>query len=124
MLVMPALISSLEDVDDLLRQMEMHYLRNTTPNLHFALLTDFNDAAAQHLPADNQVVEQAVAGITALNDKYGAGTVRPFFFLHRQRLWNAGEGVWMGWERKRGKLHEFNRAAARQHHDVVYGDRG
>ncbi|HSD84309.1 MAG TPA: glucoamylase family protein, partial [Anaerolineae bacterium] len=126
MLVMPALIASEEDVDNLLRQMEMHYLRNATPNLHFALLTDFTDAAAQHLPGDSSLVEYAVAGTATLNDKYGTATTKPFFFLHRQRLWNASEGVWMGWERKRGKLHEFNyllRGSAVTSFTTVTGDR-
>src|SRR4029077_19736732 len=28
--------------------------------------------------------------------------------FHRKRVWNELEGKWMGWERKRGKLHELN----------------
>ena len=50
----------------------------------------------------------ATAGIEALNDTYGDGGAGPFYLFHRPRLWNPHERVWMGYERKRGKLDEFN----------------
>ena len=91
-------------VDDL----EVRFLGNRDPHLHFALLTDFADAdAADRCPATTRLVaERARAASTQLNARYGAGR---FFFFHRERRWNAGEQRWMGWERKRGKLVEFNR---------------
>ena len=57
-------------------------------------------------PGDQELVELATELITALNAQQGA---ERFYLLHRKRQWNASEGKWMGWERKRGKLHEFNR---------------
>ncbi len=52
----------------------------------------------------------AVEEISRLNHKYGPGPAGDrFLLLHRRRVWNAAQGVWMGWERKRGKLHELNR---------------
>ena len=98
----------------LLRQIEQHYLRNPDPNLYFGLLTDYGDAAQQHLPGDAALLEQQRAGIVLLNERYGAltgpgGHPGPFCMFHRERLWNETENRWIGWERKRGKLHELNR---------------
>ncbi len=58
-----------------------------------------------------ELLGAAIAGVGRLNDRYGPAADGPrlFFLLHRRRLWNEGEGKWIGWERKRGKLHEFNR---------------
>ncbi|RIK54284.1 MAG: hypothetical protein DCC57_07000, partial [Chloroflexi bacterium] len=108
MVVIPALINRAPDVDELFRQLELHYLRNTDPNGHvtFAVLTDFGDAAAETLPDDAALLAHAQETVARLNRQYPG---QPFYFFHRKRLWNSSEGVWMGWERKRGKLHEFNR---------------
>ena len=89
--------------------------RNPDHNLYFALLTDFGDAHEQHLPGDAALLEQARAGIGVLNERYASepGALRaqdgPFCMFHRERRWNEQEGRWIGWERKRGKLHELNR---------------
>lgn len=109
MVVIPSLLSDLEGIDFLLNQMELHYLRNRDPNLGFAILTDFSDAPEEHTPQDDTLVDQAREGIASLNRKYGRGSKDdPFYFFHRQRVWNPQERCWMGWERKRGKLVEFN----------------
>ncbi|CAN5406137.1 hypothetical protein BH10CHL1_BH10CHL1_00970 [soil metagenome] len=106
MVVVPALLANHADVETLLAQLELHYLRNPDPQLTFALLADFVDAAQQQLPADEDLLDKARAQVEALNRKYPH---QPFYYFHRQRLWNPSENVWMGWERKRGKLHEFNK---------------
>jgi cyclic beta-1,2-glucan synthetase len=106
--VIPALLTSNEEVDALLQQIELHYLRNTDPNLAYALLTDFADAPTQQTPEDEPLVTRASACILALNEKYKRQPA-PFYLFHRERRWNPVEGVWLGWERKRGKLAEFNR---------------
>ena len=112
--VIPALITSREEVDALARQMEMHFLRNPEPGLAFILLTDFADAKEETLVGDAALIQHATQAIETLNGKYtrsnGASVfgARPFYFLHRRRLFNKTEGVWMGWERKRGKLQELN----------------
>ncbi len=107
MVVIPAQLNRLDDVDDLFQQLELHYLRNPDPNGHvtFALLTDFGDASVATLPDDDLLLARAQATVARLNEKYSG---RPFYFFHRKRLWNPSQGVWMGWERKRGKLEEFN----------------
>lgn len=106
MVVIPALIAGEEDIASLLHQLELHYLRNADPHITFALLTDFADAPHKEQPEDALLLRRARAGIQALNERYDA---MPFYLFHRQRLWNPQENAWMGWERKRGKLEEFNR---------------
>ena len=109
--VVPTLLAAAADVAPLLSELEQHYLRNADPNIYFGLLTDFTDAPTQEQPGDAEIVRAAADGIRALNQRYPG---EPFYLFHRQRLWNAQEGVWMGWERKRGKLEEFNRLLLNQ----------
>jgi hypothetical protein len=108
MVVIPTMLASKQDIEHLIETLEIHYLANRDTHLHFALLTDFRDAAAEVLPADQALLEQVRAGIEMLNAKYGSTAQDLFFLFHRPRRWNAGEGLWMGYERKRGKLAEFN----------------
>jgi len=104
MVVIPTLITDAVEIDSLLQQLELHYLRNADPSLYFALLTDFADAPTQQTDTDDTLIQRISAGIIALNAKYGRG----FYLFHRERRWNEMQGTWMGWERKRGKLVEFN----------------
>jgi cyclic beta-1,2-glucan synthetase len=116
LVAVPAMITHAEEVDSLLRQIEMHFLRNPEPGLRFALLTDFGDADSETLPEDDALVQRAVEGIGDLNDRYlRSNGEQPFFLLHRPRRWNPGERKWMGWERKRGKLHQLNQLLLNQH---------
>jgi len=105
MVVIPALIANNADIDSLFNQLEQHYLRNPDPQLTFGLLSDFSDASAQTMPEDEALLARAEARVTELNKRYPH---QPFYFFHRKRLWNPSEQSWMGWERKRGKLNEFN----------------
>ncbi|HUK62521.1 MAG TPA: glycosyltransferase family 2 protein, partial [Dongiaceae bacterium] len=109
MVVVPTLIASVEGVRAQVERLEVHALGNLDPLIHFALLTDFPDATAEELPGEDAVLAAAIAGIDALNARYAPATTDRFFLFHRARRWNGSEGVWMGWERKRGKLEEFNR---------------
>jgi len=109
MVVIPTLLSSLDEVKTLLHQLQLHYLRNQDENLFFGLLTDFTDAPQKVMPDDEQILAAAQEGINELNRAYPDRAVAPFYLFHRERLWNPQEECWMGWERKRGKLHEFNR---------------
>ena len=104
--VVPAIADSPRRVDALFDNLEVRFLGNREDNLHFALLTDFADADEASLPGDEAILAHARATVAELNARYGAGR---FFLFHRARRWNASEGRWMGWERKRGKLVEFNR---------------
>jgi len=104
--VIPALLTNSAEIESLLAELELHHLRNPDPELRFALLTDFIDAPQEQTPEDEALIYQARTGIERLNRRYQN---RPFYLFHRRRLWNPQENIWMGWERKRGKLHEFNR---------------
>ncbi|HEX7577704.1 MAG TPA: cyclic beta 1-2 glucan synthetase, partial [Verrucomicrobiae bacterium] len=108
MVVVPTLLTSVAGVDHLVGTLEIHHLANRDHHLHFALLTDFRDAPAEILPGDEALVQRARAGIELLNRKYLSNGKDLFFLFHRPRRWNAGERLWMGYERKRGKLMEFN----------------
>ncbi len=74
----------------------------------FALLTDFGDAPHEQMPGDEVLLARTRAGIRQLNQKHGEGRRTPFHLLQRKREWNPSEGVWMGWERKRGKLADLS----------------
>ncbi len=108
MVVVPTLLTNADSVDRLIETIEIHHLANRDPHLHFALLTDFRDALAETEPDDEPLLARARAGVERLNARYAADRSDMFFLLHRPRRWNAAEGRWMGYERKRGKLAEFN----------------
>ncbi|MDP2760230.1 MAG: glucoamylase family protein [Sideroxyarcus sp.] len=108
MVIVPTLLARPQDVDDLLEAMEIRYLGNRDPNLFFALLTDFRDAPEQTLPDDAALLAHARAAVEALNETYQEDRPCIFYLFHRPRLWNPFERVWMGYERKRGKLEQFN----------------
>jgi cyclic beta-1,2-glucan synthetase len=108
MVVVPTLLTSVESVTGLLEHMEVLALGNLDPCIHFAILGDFADADAEHLPQDAAIVAAARTGVEDLNRRFGPGHADRLFLCHRARRWNAREHVWMGWERKRGKLEEFN----------------
>ena len=108
MVVVPTMLTSLGTVARLAESLEIHYLANRDQNLHFALLTDFQDAQEEFQSADNSLIQRAVAAVEMLNAKYQADRPNIFFLFHRPRRWNEVEGLWMGYERKRGKLTEFN----------------
>ena len=107
--VIPTLFDSIDGVHDAMEHLEVQYLANREAHLHFAVLSDFTDAAAESLPGDAAILEAAVACVRELNARYAADTEDAFYLFHRPRRWNPRQGVWMGWERKRGKLAEFNR---------------
>jgi cyclic beta-1,2-glucan synthetase len=106
--VVPTIITGEQSIHDLLDAVEVRFLANRDPHLFWALLTDFRDAPQEVMPEDGALLRLARDRIDDLNAKYSNGNAGPFFLFHRPRRWNAPEGVWMGWERKRGKLADFN----------------
>ncbi|HEY0563602.1 MAG TPA: glucoamylase family protein [Methylophilus sp.] len=108
LVVVPTQLSSQQDIDRLLEALEIRYLGNSDPHLFFALLTDYYDATECTLPTDAALLEHARAGIQALNATYQTDRPCIFYLFHRPRVWNPHEQVWMGYERKRGKLEELN----------------
>ncbi|MFN7102407.1 MAG: GH36-type glycosyl hydrolase domain-containing protein [Pseudorhizobium sp.] len=108
LLVVPCMITSRDVVDELIRNLEVHYLANPRGEIYFALLSDWKDSPVEEAAVDLEVLNYAKAEVAALGAKYAFDGKQRFYLLHRRRQFNAGEGVWMGWERKRGKLHELN----------------
>ncbi len=110
LVAVPTLLTSPDGIEELAERLEIHYLASPEGDLHFALVTDWTDAASEHADGDDALVAVAAAAIARLNLRYGPapGGMR-FLLLHRRRVWNEGESKWLGWERKRGKLHELNR---------------
>jgi cyclic beta-1,2-glucan synthetase len=110
LVVVPTLLGNLGDVEARVAAMEIHYLANPDGDLRFALLSDWLDAPDELVTGDDDLLAAAAAAIERLNARHGEapGGGARFLLFHRQRRWNEAEGVWMGWERKRGKLHELN----------------
>ena len=108
--VVPTLLTSLQGIDEQVERLEVHYLANSDDDLRFALLSDWRDSPIESMPGDAELLNTAVEGIARLNQRYGpaSGGGSRFVLFHRRRVWNESEHTWMGWERKRGKLHELN----------------
>ena len=106
--LIPTMLTSARNIEDLIEALEVRFLANRDNNLHFGLLTDFQDAAEETLPEDEPLLLLARQRIEELNEKYGNAKGDTFFLFHRPRRWNPRERVWMGYERKRGKLAELN----------------
>ncbi|MBB3661037.1 cyclic beta-1,2-glucan synthetase [Rhizobium sp. BK650] len=106
--VVPCLISNRDSVDEMVRNLEVHYLANPRGEIYFALLSDWPDSDVEESSSDLEVLEYARREIANLSARYAYDGKTRFYLLHRRRLYNPSEGVWMGWERKRGKLHELN----------------
>jgi len=109
MVIVPTMLASAAGVDSLLEHLEVLALGNLDRCVHFAILSDFADRGAANAPEDAAMLARASAGVQALTVKLGADHADRFFLFHRDRQWNVGERAWMGWERKRGKIEEFNR---------------
>ncbi|HEX5270115.1 MAG TPA: glycosyl transferase family 36, partial [Gemmataceae bacterium] len=125
--VMPTMLTGPRSAAELVDHLEVHYLSNPDPRLSYALLTDFADADSETRPGDEALVRDALDRIRALNERYAEGGPDRFYLFHRRRVWNPSQGRWMGWERKRGKLSEFNRllhGATDTTYSVVSGDLG
>ncbi|KKC35810.1 glycosyl transferase [Devosia epidermidihirudinis] len=110
LIAVPTLLTTEADLIEQIEQLEVHHLAGASGDLVFALLLDGVDADEETLEGDAELLATAAAAIARLNERYGPGPAGDrFLVLHRKRLFNGSENKWMGWERKRGKLHELNR---------------
>jgi cyclic beta-1,2-glucan synthetase len=110
LIVVPTLLTTKAAVEEALERLEIHSLASPEGDFHFALLSDWMDSATQNCAEDEALFKAAADGIARLNMRHGPGQAGPrFLLLHRRRVWSAGQKLWMGWERKRGKLQELNR---------------
>jgi cyclic beta-1,2-glucan synthetase len=108
--VIPTLLTSVQSIKEQIERLEVHYLANSEGDLRFAILSDWMDSTTESAEGDDELLAAAAGGIEGLNQRYGVspGGDARFLLLHRKRMWNESEKKWMGWERKRGKLHELN----------------
>ena len=108
-IVIPVIIASPAEVEGIAQKIELLRIANPDPMFRFVILSDLADAQTQTMPED-QTIEAALSKrIEDLNSRHGADTNAPFVLLHRRRKFNPVEGCWMAWERKRGKIEDFNR---------------
>ena len=115
LVAVPTLLLNEKQVRKLVNDLEVRFLGNRDVNLHFALLTDLADSISQPRQRDfDPLVELAVRLINELNAKYASPRSGAFLLLHRHRIFNTRQGVWMGWERKRGKLLDLNKLLGHQ----------
>ncbi|HKQ23804.1 MAG TPA: glucoamylase family protein [Burkholderiales bacterium] len=127
LVVVPTMLNSPQSIEDLVEALEVRFLANRDDNLRFGLLTDFEDARAESLPEDKALLQLAAARIEQLNEKYPSVIGDAFFLFHRPRRWNPRDRMWMGYERKRGKLADLNlllRTGATDRFSLVVGNTG
>jgi len=125
MVAIPALLTSASGTQAIIDNLEIAYLANRDPNVLFGLVGDLRGGAEEVLPGDAAIVEAARCGIRTLNETYADDGREPFHLFVRSRQYNRVDDVWMGWERKRGALHEFSlllRGATDTSFSVIEGD--
>jgi cyclic beta-1,2-glucan synthetase len=113
LVAIPTLLLNEKQVRRLVEDLEVRFLGNHDPNLHFLLLSDLPDSR-QPSREDDPLIDLCSELIEGLNEKYAAQHTGSFLLLHRHRVYNPRQGVWMGWERKRGKLLDLNKILRQQ----------
>ena len=108
LVVVPVLTDNIAALSHMLQSLEVRFLANRDKNIYFSLIVDFKDAPQEHMPNDKILLQFVTDKINALNKKYHENVTAPFLLFFRPRLWNEKEKVWMGYERKRGKLEALN----------------
>ena len=107
--VMPTIISSLDKLDKMIEKMEVTYLANKSKNIYYMLLGDCCAANTKEIKMDKDIVDYAKKRLDKLNEKYPTEDGHVLFnFMYRKRVYSKGESSYMGWERKRGGLMQFN----------------
>jgi cyclic beta-1,2-glucan synthetase len=125
LVVIPTMLASARNTEDLVEALEVRFLANRDENLRFGLLTDFRDDREETTPEDEPLLRLARKRIEELNEKYRSAKGDTFFLFHRPRRRNPREGLWMGYERKRGKLADLNsllRGGAKDPFSLIVGD--
>ena len=114
LVAIPSLLFNQEQARRLVEDLEVRFLGNHDPNIHFALLTDLPDSP-EPSSEDDPVIEYCAQLVRELNEKYASQASGSFLLFHRHRVYNPRERVWMGWERKRGKLMDLNKLLRAEH---------
>ena len=119
MVIIPTLLPNEKRARELIDQLEVIYLSNRDENIFFSLVGDFKDAPRKETGDDRIISNTALEGVKKLNERYPNKNANRFFYFHRCRTYNEGERKWMGWERKRGAIIEFNELV-RGSHETTY----
>ena len=108
--VIPTILNSKEKVNNLMKKLEIYYLANKSENIYFALLGDCTSGKNKEEKHDKEVIEEGIKCVEILNKKYckNENDIPRFYFTYRKRMWNGNEECYLGWERKRGLLSQFN----------------
>ena len=109
MVVIPTIIKSKEKVQELFRKLEVYYLANKSKNLYFTILGDCCQSTKEKEEFDEDIIKEGFAQLEELNSKYISETHPIFNFIYRKRKWISAENAYLGWERKRGYLNQFNK---------------
>jgi cyclic beta-1,2-glucan synthetase len=116
LVVVPMMLASTKVIQQEIEKLEVRFLANREHQFQFALLADFQDCDVPVAPGDDELMQTALNGIAALNARY---TGAPFLLFHRDRVWSPSEGVWIGRERKRGKIEDLNQLLCEGHSDKI-----
>ena len=108
MVVIPTILKSKEKVKILMKKLEVFYIANKSDNLYFTLLGDCSAETKESVDFDEEVIKSGIEETKRLNEKYTDSKFNKFNFIYRKRIWNDKENSYMGWERKRGILNQFN----------------
>lgn len=108
MVVIPTILKSKEKVKELAQKLEVYYIANKSENLYFTILGDCSSGQNEQEKFDEEVINEGLAEVERLNKKYPSTEFKKFNFIYRKRIWSESEGCFMGWERKRGLLNQFN----------------
>lgn len=106
--VIPTIVNSKQKVQKIMKNLEKYYMANKSDNIYFALLGDCTAGKNETEKFDEEVINAGIEEAQKLNNKYPDGTFTKFNFLYRKRVWNTSEECYLGWERKRGLLNQFN----------------
>lgn len=108
MVIIPTIIKSKDKTEELMKKLEVYYLANKSENLYFTLLGDCSSSDKEVESFDDTVIKAGVNMVNLLNEKYKDENFPKFNFIYRERFWNEGEAKFLGWERKRGFINQFN----------------
>lgn len=106
--VIPTIIKNGKRVEELMHKLEVYYIANKSDNIYFALLGDCSTSSNEEEGFDEEVINTGKKIVDILNKKYPDEKFTKFNFIYRKRMWNEGEEAYLGWERKRGLLNQFN----------------
>ena len=110
MVIIPTIVNSKEKVQELMKKLEVYYLANKSKNLYFTLLGDCTQSSMKEEKFDEEVMKEGIKLAQELNQKYqnSEDELSIFHFIYRERVWNEKENSYLGWERKRGMITQFN----------------